>query len=62
MSKKCGLKTEVYTRVCGYIRPVKYWNKGKKEEFKDRRTYETKNAIQRRPDISEERNESTEST
>ena len=23
-------------RVCGYFRPVSNWNKGKKEEFKDR--------------------------
>lgn len=33
---KCGAKTEVYSRVCGYFRPVTNWNKGKKEEFKDR--------------------------
>ncbi|MFA7230140.1 MAG: anaerobic ribonucleoside-triphosphate reductase [Victivallaceae bacterium] len=36
---KCGEKTEVYSRVCGYFRPVSNWNKGKKEEFKDRKTY-----------------------
>jgi ribonucleoside-triphosphate reductase len=36
---KCGTKTEVYSRVCGYFRPVSNWNKGKKEEFKDRKTY-----------------------
>lgn len=36
---KCGEKTEVYSRVCGYFRPVSNWNKGKKEEFKDRQTY-----------------------
>jgi len=28
--------TEVYSRVCGYIRPIDQWNKGKQEEFKDR--------------------------
>ena len=39
---KCGEKTEVYSRVCGYFRPVSNWNKGKKEEFKDRKTYEVK--------------------
>ena len=33
---KCGAQTEVYSRVCGYFRPVTNWNKGKKEEFKDR--------------------------
>ena len=36
---KCGEKTEVYSRVCGYFRPVANWNKGKKEEFKDRKTF-----------------------
>ena len=36
---KCGNKTEIYSRVCGYFRPVSSWNKGKKEEFKDRKTY-----------------------
>ncbi|MBR5710130.1 MAG: hypothetical protein IKX40_05185 [Thermoguttaceae bacterium] len=36
----CGEKTEVYSRVCGYFRPVSNWNKGKKEEFKERRTFE----------------------
>lgn len=36
---KCEHKCEVYSRVCGYFRPVSNWNKGKKEEFKDRRTY-----------------------
>ena len=29
---KCGAKTEIYSRVCGYFRPVSNWNKGKKEE------------------------------
>ncbi len=33
---KCGAKTEIYSRVTGYFRPVSNWNKGKKEEFKDR--------------------------
>ena len=36
---KCGQKTEVYSRVTGYMRPVSCWNQGKREEFKDRRTY-----------------------
>ncbi len=30
---------EVYSRVVGYIRPVNQWNKGKQQEFKDRRTF-----------------------
>ncbi len=36
---KCESECEVYSRVVGYLRPVKQWNKGKKEEFKERRTY-----------------------
>lgn len=36
---KCGEKTEVYSRVCGYFRPVSNWNKGKKEEFRDREKF-----------------------
>lgn len=39
MSEKCGEKCEVYSRVCGYFRPVANWNKGKKEEFKDREKF-----------------------
>jgi anaerobic ribonucleoside-triphosphate reductase len=30
---------ECYSRVVGYIRPVKHWNKAKKEEFQARKTY-----------------------
>ncbi|MBO4633259.1 MAG: hypothetical protein J5858_15175 [Lentisphaeria bacterium] len=40
--KKCDQKCEVYSRVCGYFRPVAAWNLGKKEEFKDRKTFKTK--------------------
>lgn len=29
-------KTEVYSRVCGYIRPTNQWNKGKQEEYNER--------------------------
>ena len=34
-----GSDCEVYSRVVGYLRPVKQWNKGKQEEFKDRKTF-----------------------
>lgn len=33
---KCGQTCEVYSRVVGYHRPVANWNKGKREEFKER--------------------------
>ena len=35
----CGKETEVYSRITGYYRPVKNWNAGKTQEFKDRETY-----------------------
>ncbi len=28
--------TEIFSRICGYIRPINQWNNGKKEEFHDR--------------------------
>lgn len=37
--EKCKEKCEVYSRVTGYYRPVANWNKGKQEEFKDRKVY-----------------------
>ncbi|MHB9099832.1 MAG: anaerobic ribonucleoside-triphosphate reductase, partial [Syntrophales bacterium] len=35
----CEEPCEIYSRVVGYLRPVKQWNKGKKEEFKLRKVY-----------------------
>ena len=37
---KCGGKTEVYSRITGYYRPVQNWNDGKAQEFKDRKVYD----------------------
>jgi len=36
----CGRKTEVYSRITGYYRPVQNWNDGKAQEFKDRKVYD----------------------
>lgn len=36
---RCGTETEIYSRIVGYLRPVSQWNKGKKEEFKRRKTF-----------------------
>ena len=33
-------KCEVYSRVVGYLSPIHRWNKGKREEFGDRKTYD----------------------
>jgi len=35
----CNAETEIYSRVVGYYRPVKHWNVGKRQEFKDRKYY-----------------------
>ena len=35
----CGEETEVWSRITGYYRPVKNWNAGKTQEYKDRREY-----------------------
>ena len=35
----CGKKTEVYSRITGYYRPVQNWNDGKSQEYKDRKNY-----------------------
>ena len=39
---KCKKRCEIYSRVCGYFRPVSNWNQGKREEFKERKTYKVK--------------------
>ena len=41
---ECGEKTEVYSRITGYYRPVQNWNDGKTQEYKDRRTYDIANS------------------
>ena len=35
----CGHECEIYSRVVGYLRPVKQWNKGKKEEYNLRKEF-----------------------
>jgi ribonucleoside-triphosphate reductase len=39
----CGKRTEVYSRITGYYRPVMNWNAGKTQEFSDRREYVLQN-------------------
>ncbi len=41
---KCGKKTEVYSRITGYYRPVQNWNDGKAQEWKERKTYDPQNS------------------
>jgi ribonucleoside-triphosphate reductase len=39
-AEKKTTECEVYSRVVGYIRPVNQWNKGKQQEFRDRKTFD----------------------
>jgi len=36
---QCGSKTEIYSRIVGYLRPVATWNDGKQQEFGERTPY-----------------------
>ena len=44
----CGKEAEVYSRITGYYRPVKNWNDGKTQEFKDRKVYDINHSHLRR--------------
>lgn len=39
ISREKRQKTEIYSRVVGYLRPVSQWNNGKKQEFKKRKEF-----------------------
>ena len=43
----CSQETEIYSRVVGYLRPIKQWNPGKQAEFKLRQTYKTLDQVKR---------------
>ena len=38
---------EIYSRVSGYFRPVNQWNKGKREEFNNRKFVKMKGAYEK---------------
>ena len=42
---ECGAKTEVYSRITGYYRPIQNWNDGKSQEYKDRKTYNIETSV-----------------
>ena len=42
---KCGEEAEVYSRITGYYRPVKNWNDGKSQEYKERKTYDIATSV-----------------
>ena len=43
--KKQRTKCEIYSRVVGYMRPVSQWNKGKQQEYKDRKMFKISEKI-----------------
>ena len=42
---KCGQETQVFSRVTGYITMTNNWNRGKLEEFKNRKMYNVRQAV-----------------
>jgi len=49
---QCNTPAEVYSRVVGFLRPVSMYNKGKKEEFFERKTFDYNKSMNHQ--ISEE--------
>ncbi len=45
----CGAKTEVYSRITGYYRPVQNWNDGKLQEYANRTEYDITHSSLKRP-------------
>ena len=45
----CGAKTEVYSRITGYYRPVQNWNDGKLQEYANRTEYDIVHSSLKRP-------------
>ncbi len=43
---ECGEEAEVYSRITGYYRPVKNWNDGKAQEYKDRKVYDVEKSTE----------------
>ncbi len=66
----CGARTEVYSRITGYYRPVQNWNDGKLQEYTNRTEYDVEHSVLKRPvdasvtlsDIKENVQEGEEST
>lgn len=47
----CGTKTEVWSRITGYYRPIQNWNEGKTQEFKERKEYDIGHSILKGKDV-----------
>lgn len=53
----CGEKAEVYSRITGYYRPVKNWNEGKSQEYKNRKVYKNLEFV-KKPVVTEKQEKS----
>ena len=51
---KCGKKTEVWSRITGYYRPVQNWNDGKVQEFKHRKEYNLDSSVLKAKEVMKE--------
>ena len=47
----CGAKTEVYSRITGYYRPVANWNDGKSQEYIERKTYDISKSVMKEKQV-----------
>ena len=45
----CGAKTEIYSRITGYYRPVQNWNDGKLQEYANRTEYDVAHSSLKHP-------------
>ena len=50
---ECGEKTEVYSRITGYYRPVQNWNDGKAQEYKERKLYDIDKSVLKHKGVKE---------
>jgi anaerobic ribonucleoside-triphosphate reductase len=53
MEQQKRTRCEVYSRVVGFLTPISQWNKGKREEFQDRKTFEISEVASRKEVLSE---------
>ena len=58
----CGEKTEVYSRITGYYRPIQNWNDGKAEEFRNRKVYNIGRSNELHPELHVEGDATAEQT
>ena len=57
-----GTPAEVYSRIVGYYRSVRNWNRGKREEYGERQLYKTVSAAAPSPSLSGTLNEAERSS